>query len=340
MINRELLMLAHNFNPIKHGIGGWYVSEKLDGMRAYWDGGITRGIECKHVPFANTAKDARLLIDPIATGLWSRYAKPIHAPDWFLDQLPEIPLDGELYLGPGEFQEVMSVVKQHNPDDRWHNVQYAVFDSPPDMHMFMPGKINNPNCKLILPDLREKYQRIGANALPFYKMLSKLDKWVDGPNVYVLQQTKIDNRTPQALKFLETYLNIVTDGGGEGLILRKPESVWFPKRSNELLKIKKLLDSEATVVGYTWGKGKLEGLMGAAIVKWNNGKTFELSGFTNLEREMVNNKGQEPGAIVQGTWNTKFPIGSTITFRYTEVSKDGIPLKARYYRLPEVQKSF
>ena len=78
--------------------------------------------------FANTAKDARLLVQPIATGLWSRYAKPIHAPAWFLDQLPEIPLDGELYLGAGEFQELISIVKQHNPDGRWANVKYMVFD--------------------------------------------------------------------------------------------------------------------------------------------------------------------------------------------------------------------
>ena len=44
MSRREFLMLAHKFNPKKHRIGGWYMSEKLDGMRCWWDSGVTRGI--------------------------------------------------------------------------------------------------------------------------------------------------------------------------------------------------------------------------------------------------------------------------------------------------------
>jgi DNA ligase-1 len=330
-MNREFLMLAHNFDPTKHGIGGWYVSEKLDGMRAYWDGGITRGIPASEVSFANTAKDHRLVEPPISTGLWSRYAKVIHAPDWWLDLLPLIPLDGELFLGRGQFQKLMSIVKQHNPDERWENVKYVIFDSPSDECMFQPGKINNPNCKLIIPsDLTKR----PTNTVQFFKTYDWLSEQINtNTNLEVLNQLRLPGMTKQAEEYIASLLDHVTDLGGEGLIVRKPESIWTPKRSNDLLKIKKLLDSEGVVVGYTWGKGKLEGLMGAMIVKWGD-KSFELSGFTDAERDLRYHVKGEPGSVaaINGVTNLRFPIGSKVTFRYTEVSNDGIPLKARYYR--------
>ena len=72
---REFLMLAKPYQNDK--VIGWFLSEKLDGMRAFWDGGVTRG---KYGPPWNNQNIK-------ATGLWSRYAKVIHAPDWFLDLL-------------------------------------------------------------------------------------------------------------------------------------------------------------------------------------------------------------------------------------------------------------
>jgi len=315
--NREFLQLAHNFDQKKHGIGGWYVSEKLDGMRAYWDGGITRGISCNDIPFANTAKDYRLLNIPVSTGLWTRYAKVIHAPDWFLDQLPPIPLDGELFLDRGEFQELMSIVKQHSPDERWHNVRYMVFDSPSDMIMFSAGRVNNPNFRLEIPDLRDYVSAKRSNdapALPFYSILPRLASFVNTKHVILHKQSRLPGTTDAAIAKLDEMLEQITDLGGEGLIIRNPSSLWIPKRTGDLLKVKKLLDSEATITGWTEGKGKLLGLIGALKVQWQT-KAFELSGFTDAEREIG-----------------FFKIGDQVTFRYTELSKDGIPLKARYHR--------
>jgi DNA ligase-1 len=311
-------------------------------MRAYWDGGISRGRFCDTLAYANTTKDVRLTERPVATGLWSRYAKPIHAPDWFLNLLPDIPLDGELYLGRGQFQELISIVKQHQPDERWKDVQYVVFDSPSDFAMFAPGKINNPNCKMVMPSLWEEASELRsaiAPAVPFYQMLNRLNSFVTvGANLTIADQTRLPNNTPRALEKIKGLLDFYTDYGGEGLMLRKPESIWEPRRSQELLKVKKFLDSEGVVLGYTWGKGKLEGLMGSMTIKWRD-KVFELSGFTDEERSMIGmTLVCEPGTIVSNsTYNPKFPRGSTITFRYSEVSKDGIPLKARYYRVPEMR---
>ena len=91
-MKQECVQLAQHYKPAKHFIGGWLMSEKLDGFRFIWDGGITRGMRADSISWANTTKDKT---PKYATGLWTRYHKPIYAPKWWLDQLPEIPLDGE-----------------------------------------------------------------------------------------------------------------------------------------------------------------------------------------------------------------------------------------------------
>jgi DNA ligase-1 len=71
----------------------------------------------------------------------------------------------------------------------------------------------------------------------------------------------------------------IVSRGGEGVVLRDPWSVWTPERSHQLLKIKGIEDDEAIVTGYTEGKGKLEGMMGALVTNYK-GNRLELSGFT------------------------------------------------------------
>ncbi len=53
MMRRELLQLAHNYKPDKHKIAGWYISEKLDGTRCFWDGGLSRDVPTDQVPWAS-----------------------------------------------------------------------------------------------------------------------------------------------------------------------------------------------------------------------------------------------------------------------------------------------
>ncbi len=105
-----------------------------------------------------------------------------------------------------------------------------------------------------------------------------------------------------------------------------------------MLKVKPFLDTEGTVVGYVWGRGKYFGLMGAIILEYN-GKRLELSGFTDNEREMWmlsggnrDEKHNEGGEVSEMYTNSKFPRGSRITFTYRELSADGIPKEARFLR--------
>ena len=82
---------------------GYLVSEKLDGVRALWDG----------------------------RGLWFRSGLPIAAPTAFLAQLPAAPLDGELWFGRGQFETLVGRVRRGNPDARaWQGVRLMAFDMP------------------------------------------------------------------------------------------------------------------------------------------------------------------------------------------------------------------
>ena len=69
MARREFLQLADHYDPHKHDVAGWFVSEKLDGTRCFWDGGITRGLPTEQVPWAS-------IIDP-KTGEKKAKIKPV-----------------------------------------------------------------------------------------------------------------------------------------------------------------------------------------------------------------------------------------------------------------------
>src|SRR3954469_3548261 len=83
-------------------LAGWWMSEKLDGVRAFWDG----------------------------KALISRLGNPFHAPDWFLAGLPPTPLDGELWIGRKAFQRTVGVVRRQDRSDHWKEVAFVVFDAP------------------------------------------------------------------------------------------------------------------------------------------------------------------------------------------------------------------
>lgn len=96
------LMLAGHAPPAPDP-RGWLVSEKLDGVRAVWDGRALR----------------------------LRSGQPVAAPAWFTAALPAIALDGELWAGRGRFELLVGTVRRHLPDDAaWQAVRYALFDLP------------------------------------------------------------------------------------------------------------------------------------------------------------------------------------------------------------------
>lgn len=96
------LMLASRWRDELDPSAYW-VSEKLDGVRAYWDG-------------------HRLLF---------RSGRVISAPAWFVAGLPAVPLDGELWLGRGRFEALSGLVRRDTIDEpTWRQVRYLIFDLP------------------------------------------------------------------------------------------------------------------------------------------------------------------------------------------------------------------
>jgi DNA ligase-1 len=354
MAKQEFVQLAHTFKPGKQNIAGAFVSEKLDGERAIWDGGISRDVPASDVPYANTVKDFRLKEPPIATGLWSRTGKVIHAPGWFLDALPAFPLDGELYAGRKNWQQLSSIVSQQEPDERWHLVSYMVFDSPPWKQLFKPRtiKVRNEYEYHVLDHAGrwatdKRSQFLDSNGVKshwtFELVLIFLKKrFAKLGQVSLVEQTELSFNPAEAEKQATEFARTVFEADGEGVMIRKRNGFWIPERSHDLLKFKPVLDAEAVVVGYYAGKetdkgSKLLGMMGALEVDYQ-GATFKLSGFTDAEREFTDSTdtqwcAEHPGERVPD-WitNPTFPRGSLVTFTYRELSDDGVPKEARYLR--------
>ncbi len=244
------LLLAHSWTD--EDPTGWWMSEKMDGVRAYWDG----------------------------ENFISRLGNVYHAPAWFKKGLGTEPLDGELFVGRGQFQQTVSVVRRQDMSDDWEHVRYVVFDAPK-----VPGTFEE----------RLEYLKQHCNIWTRHKLCG---------------QEKC-----QGVEHLKEALAKMNKAGGEGLMLRKPGSLYEAGRSTTLLKVKTFYDAEATVVGHSPGKGRHKGRLGALECKMPDGTLFSVgSGLSDKERD-------NPPAI-----------GAVITYHYQELTKDGVPRFPTYMR--------
>lgn len=364
MAKQSFLMLAHDFDPKKHTPASMFLSEKLDGFRILWDGGVSKGLLASEVPWANVAKHGRFKSEVRCTGLWTRYGQPIQCPPQWTEGLPAMPLDGEATMGRGTFQFVASALRKLVPDPlEWSNVRFMIFDQPTWLDVFRDRTINETNFKKIFSGcvqwIRDRGYVMPDFRFRTYGMTYNFMKTLSLPShAQILDQQLLPMQTSAAETIVQARMEEIQTLGGEGVMLRNQSSMWVPERSYDLLKRKFWLDAEATVVGYRWGDvtdlersvsgvegNKLVGLMGSLELRLNNGKTFNLSGFTMAERGMTflgtkepaNSVGEEsPGQIVDVNKieNPLFPIGSRVTFKYRELTKDGLPKEARYWRKP------
>ncbi len=96
----DLLLLTKD--PGDVDVSGWYMSEKLDGVRAYWNG----------------------------SELLSRQGNAFAAPLWFTAGLPPFELDGELWTARGEFEVIVSIASRDRPHAGWKRITYNIFEVP------------------------------------------------------------------------------------------------------------------------------------------------------------------------------------------------------------------
>lgn len=353
----EFLQLAHTYDPKKHSVAGVMASEKMDGQRCFWDGGVTRGLKTTEVPWANTGKDTK---EYRATGMWSRYGKVIMAPDWWLDELPSnMILDGELFHSRGMFQHVESVVRNKSGTSDWHGITYRIFDIPPVSVMFKDREIKTTiwtaqlrGCldffmKRAIP---EAFVAVSA-ASGFQTRYDVLrQKLTENEIVRLHPQELLPFSEADAKARLNELLDSILQQGGEGVILKSRSDIWNPVRAKTMLKYKPWNDMEATVIGYTTGRetdkgSKLLGLMGALICKIPAGE-FKVSGFTDEERALSGfvREGRTGFSALEWAsghpdevcpdWisNLNFPIGTKVTVKYRELTDSGLPKEGRYWR--------
>ena len=95
------LLLLKSYNT-DINVTNWLISEKLDGVRAYW-----------------TGKE-----------LVSRSGKIFAVPDWFRKDFPPFEIDGELWTKRGDFENVISIVNKQAPHKAWMQISYQIFEVP------------------------------------------------------------------------------------------------------------------------------------------------------------------------------------------------------------------
>jgi len=218
------LLLAESWDSAAD-LSGWWMSEKLDGVRAYWDG----------------------------KQFLSRQGNIYHAPDWFLEGLPAVPLDGELWIDRKRFQRTVSIVRRQDKSDLWNEVRFLVFDAPAASGGF-------------------------EERLAFLK-----DALARGASKFTRQHP---HERCKNLEALRAELARIESLGGEGLMLRQPGSKYVTGRSFTLLKVKTFHDAEAVVVGHQAGAGRHKGRLGALLVRLPDGTEFAIgTGFSDRERE-------------------------------------------------------
>ncbi|GGB64757.1 DNA ligase [Shewanella inventionis] len=236
-------------------VSDYLVSEKLDGVRGYWTG----------------------------KQMLTRSGRDIALPISFIKGFPDYPVEGELWLGRGQFEQISALVRREQTlEQEWQSVRFMIFDLPEH-----PGTFE---------------QR--------YIAMQKLVKHVDSKHLQAISQLSISDNTA-----LFNQLDRVVDEGGEGLMLHYRQAFYQVGRSQFIVKLKPKYDAEAVVIGYTEGKGKYLGLLGALTVKTPDGVVFNIgSGLTDKQRKV-------PPAI-----------GATITYQYSGFTQKGTPRFATFLR--------
>lgn len=159
-------------------VSGWYASPKMDGIRAIWTG----------------------------SALITRSGHKLNPPAELINNLPDARLDGELWMGPGTFDQLQSTLQKKG--SKWEGVEFHIFD------LAETGLIEQRQAKL-----QGMSEELTSNAA-----------------IKIVTHTTLENHAQ-----LDAMEKSIVDGGGEGVVIRRPGSKYRPMRSSELVKVKRLV---------------------------------------------------------------------------------------------------
>lgn len=188
----------------------YLISEKFDGVRAIW-------------------REGKLV---------TKNGNPIYAPTWFIEALPDVWLDGELWSKRQDFEFVASTVLSKKVNQKaWKKITYKVFD---------------------MPDYQSPFE---VRAKAYTRLLNELN--ID----FIKPIEQISLKDNDALSEM---LTDYTEQGAEGLILHRKQARFASGRSDNVLKLKPYQESQGRVKAYVPGNGKYLGQTGALEVEWQN----------------------------------------------------------------------
>ena len=232
----------------------------------------------------------RCIWDPKTKSPYSRLGSKWNFPKYFTEDFPDITMDGEMWCGPNQFKKC-SIVKKKVPNEaEWKasGIKYIVFDA-----IYLKGNL--------------------VERLAQLKILCK-----DCKNIQVADYW-ISKNSEQVFEDLDRAQN----DNHEGLMLRNPTSLYERRRSRDLLKVKSFSESEAEIIGYQQGTGRL-----ADFDKYIGGYEVRSIKSGSAEKDLI------PEGIVFSTGSgmtdmdriNRLPIGTIITVKYFEIdSKSKIP---------------
>lgn len=260
---------------------GWWMSEKYDGYRAIWNGRCFK----------------------------SRTNNRFSVPRWFSQMMPQgVALDGELWMGRGKFNKC-GLFRRIRPKktadlEQWERdwadagVIYKVFDLPNSPLKFEQRMKKLQN--IIYTQITSEFIFNGGFIIKTFPL-------------EFTEQIKIDSRDQ-----LEDKFNSVVSGNGEGLILRKPYSMYERRRSPNMLKYKLQADMECKIVGYKDGSGINNGRLGSFICQFlDTNIIFTVGGMNSSVRK---------------SYKKTHKVDTVITIQYNGFTSGGKPRHPRYLR--------
>ena len=274
-------MLAKKFeNGIPYDPKGYYVTEKLDGNRCiakYIDGKwhfLSRNGKEMHVDFDMSGLDTSYIYDGEVVSIdQAKLSLTIY--------------DKVVYnIQPNtfvryDFGETSGLINKHSTDKK---LIYNIFD--------------------IITDAPYMFRREELHKIDYSQKLSK--------QVLIHPVLKYF-KTLDELEACQNILNDVTNIGGEGLMINLASATYLHKRTDQILKLKKVYTMDMKVYDISYGEGKYEGMIGAleAVAKTDDGKTIICSVGTGLSDEQ-----REEWSI-----DTSRIMGKTIEVSYFSLSQ-------------------
>lgn len=242
--------------------------------------------------------------------MFSKSGKILAIPRCFSEKLAILDLqkgdfvEGELWIDYGAFEEISSIVRRKNPTcEDFSKVKYLIFNAHTAIsHCEKREAIRgNPYCI-------QKYDSVFDMA----QNLAKIVPFCDSTNaqICVIRQMRVDSQ-----KELSDFFNAVIAKGGEGVIVRD---------SRVAFKLKPQNDAECKIVDFSRGKGRIRGKVGAIICESLADKNSGIKGGVIFRI----------GSGLSDAMRENPPkIGTIITYKFSGVSKNGIPKHTRFLRI-------